>query len=131
MEKMEKIDPTLPEVEIAYEILKLSNNQGKNFRELMQQVFTIKGMPLDDPQNMAAVHTQITLDNRFNFLGQGNWGLKEWTQEKIVRRNASHAGGRGIPFHRRSLQDEFDDEEKETPNKFDNISVEEDEDWEE
>jgi DNA-directed RNA polymerase subunit delta len=117
MEKVENIDSALPEVEIAYALLKLSNNQGRNLRELMQEVFAIKGMPLDNPQNMAAVHTEITLDNRFNFLGQGNWGLKEWTQEKIVRRNISHAGMRSLVFHRRSIQDEFDCEEKETPDK--------------
>jgi len=93
------IDPKLSETEIAYLILKYAS-QGKNLRELMQEVFIIKGC-LADSQMMAAVHTEMTLDSRFNLLGQGSWGLKEWTQKKIVKRNASRAGMHKISFGRR------------------------------
>lgn len=131
MEELSGIDPNLSEVEIVYQLLKSSNNQSRNLRELLQQAFTIKGLPLNDPQKMAAVHTEIILDHRFTSLGQGNWGLKEWTQEKIVRRTASRVGAHTSPIYRRSLLDEINDEGKEVPDKYDDFSFAEDEEWEE
>ncbi len=78
------INPKQSEVDIAYQILK-TNGQSKDFRELMQHVLEVKGVS-GDPKLMAYVHSQLNFDNRFNFLGQGKWGLKEWTVEKGVRR---------------------------------------------
>jgi DNA-directed RNA polymerase subunit delta len=130
MEEIKEIDAKLPEVDVAYQILK-HVGEGKNLRELIHEVFGIKGISVD-PQKMAAVHTEITLDSRFNFLGQGNWGLKEWTQGKIVRRNISHASVRNMSFaHRRSLTDEIEYEDKEFTEKLEGTTFEEDEGWEE
>lgn len=128
MEGLESINPNLSEVDLIYQVLKASaEHQGKTLKELLQTVFSIKGWPLDDHQKMAAIHTQLILDNRFVNLGQGLWGLKEWTQAKVVRRNLSY-GSRSIPYHRRSLHDEFESEEKESNEKYDD--VEEEESWE-
>jgi len=130
MEELKEIDPRLSEVEIAYRILKLQGKE-KGFRELMQQVCEIKGIPADDPQLMAAVHTQINLDNRFTFHGKSIWGLKEWTPVKVVRRNISFVSAGRIPFRRRTLQDEIECEEIESSDNYDNIPLEEEEEWEE
>lgn len=130
MEELSGIDSNLPEVEIVYQILKSSHNQSRKLRELLQQAFTIKGTPFDDPQKIAAVHTEIILDHRFISLGQGNWGLKEWTQGKIVRRTASNAGAQTHLFRRRSLLTEIDNEEEVT-DKYEKFSFTEDEEWEE
>ena len=73
----------MPEVEIVYELLKASKNESRKLRDLLQQAFIIKGLPLDDHQRMAAVHTEIILDHRFISMGQGNWGLKEGTKKKL------------------------------------------------
>ncbi|MCR4440650.1 MAG: DNA-directed RNA polymerase subunit delta [Peptococcaceae bacterium] len=125
------INPKLSEVDIAYQILKRSGS-GKSFRELMQQVCAIKGITPDNPQLMAAFHTQINLDNRFTYQGQGNWGLKEWTQAKVVRRNISYAAaGRHVPFRRRSLQDEVEHDENEYGDGFEFIPSDDEEEWEE
>lgn len=130
MEEYKNINPNGSEVDIAYRVLKTAG-EPKNFRELMQMVFTIKNIPLDNHQLMAAVHTQINLDNRFSFLGQGNWGLKEWTQSKVVRRNVYPSTGRAVPVRRRSLQDEIEYEDGEY-NEYDKTAVdEEDDDWDE
>lgn len=131
MEEYCVIDPNLPEVEIVYELLKASQKQSKKLRDLLQQTFMIKGLPLDDHQRMAAVHTEIILDYRFISMGQGNWGLKEWSQEKIVRRTVSRAGAHAYPFRRRSLLEEIQDEEKDTSKKKDDINYADEEDWEE
>lgn len=125
MEGLESINPNLSEVDLIYQVLKASaEHQGKTLKELLQTVFSIKGWPLDDHQKMAAIHTQLILDNRFVNLGQGLWGLKEWTQAKVVRRNLSY-GSRSIPYHRRSLLDEFESEEKESNEKDDDVEGEE------
>ncbi|QNB47081.1 DNA-directed RNA polymerase subunit delta [Thermanaerosceptrum fracticalcis] len=132
MEEVKNINSALSEVEIAYHLLK-SGGQPRNLRELMQEIFAIKGLPMDDPRLMAAVHTQINLDNRFAHLGQGNWGLREWTQTKVVRRvTPSGFGTRAIPVRRRSLQDEIEYEDGEYSEKYDIMPMDDEEDeWEE
>lgn len=131
MEEVKDINPKLSEADIAYQILK-QGGQGQNFRELMQQVLSAKGIPMDNPQLLASLHTQITLDNRFSFIGQGVWGLKEWSQAKVVRRSIPHnSATRTAPFQRRSLQDEMDYEENEFSENYDSVSSDEDEEWEE
>ena len=131
MQDLPSIDPNLPEVEIVYELLKASKNESRKLRDLLQQAFIIKGLPLDDHQRMAAVHTEIILDHRFISMGQGNWGLKEWNQEKIVRRTVSRAGTHAYPFRRRSLLEEIEDEEKNTSEKNDDFNYIDEEEWEE
>jgi len=132
MENLKDFDASLGEVDLAYQILKTRGEPTK-FRDLVQQVLTIKDIPLDSPQLMAAIHTQINLDNRFHFLGQGTWGLKEWNQAKVVRRNITPSAlGRTTVFRRRSLQDEMEYEDGEYVDSYDLASHHEDEDdWEE
>ena len=128
MEGKKDFDAGLSEIDLAYQILK-AGGEPKNFRDLLLQVFSIKNIPSDNHQLMAAIHTQINLDNRFNFLGQGSWGLKEWTQAKVVRRNiVPTVPGRSV--RRRSLQDELEYEDGEYPDSHDAATDEEDE-WEE
>ena len=131
MEEHCGIDPNLPEVEIVYELLKASQNQSRKLRDLLQQAFIIKGLPLDDHQKMAAVHTEIIMDHRFTSMGQGHWGLKEWNQEKIVRRTVSHAGAHAYPFRRRSLLEEIVDEEKNSSDKNEDLNYVAEEEWDE
>jgi len=128
MEELESINPSLSEVDIIYQVLKGSaDHQGKKLKELLQAVFQIKGWSMDDHQKMAAIHTQLILDNRIVNLGQGLWGLKEWSQAKVVRRNLSY-GSRTIPYRRRSLLDEV--EEKDSLDKYDKYdTLDGDDDW--
>lgn len=131
-EMIKEISQKISEVDILYRLLK-KNGQGQSFRELMQQVCEIKGIPADNPQLMAAVHTQINLDNRFAFLGQGNWGLKEWSQNKINRRTITftNSSGRTVPYPHRSLQDEMETGDNEYNNNYDNNLIEDEDEWEE
>lgn len=129
MTDVKDFDPSLAETELAYQILKASG-EAKNFRDLMQQVFAVKSIPFDNHQLMAAIHTQINLDNRFAFLGQGNWGLREWTQGRVVRRTVPILG-RNTPIRRRSLQDEMEYEDGEYNDSYDSTANEEEDEWEE
>lgn len=132
IEKQADINPKTAEVDILYQLLR-KYGQGQSFREMMQQVCMIKGIPADNPHLMAAVHTQINLDNRFTFLGGGSWGLREWSQGKIIRRNLSAASsGRTVPFQRRPWQDDMEegDEEYGASGSADNSMLEDDV-WEE
>ncbi|PKM87035.1 MAG: DNA-directed RNA polymerase subunit delta [Firmicutes bacterium HGW-Firmicutes-12] len=119
-----KINPKKAENDLAYQILK-NNGQGLSFRELMQQICTMKSISYDNPQLMAAVHTQINLDNRFIFLGQGNWGLKEWTQTTALQRRSLDEDselGENEYTNNSHEENELTDGEEEEDN---------DEDWEE
>ena len=125
------IDPRISELDIMYRILK-QNGQAQKIRDLILQAYEVKGLSPDDPSAMAAIHTQIILDHRFVFLGQGSWGLKEWTQGKINRRNiaATVAAGNGTPVLHRSLQDALDPGEEDLDAGFDKNSAEDEEEWE-
>lgn len=121
----------LSEVDMVYQLLK-NHGEAKGFRDLVQEVFALKDIPLDNHQLMAAIHTQMNLDNRFVFLGQGNWGLKEWSLGKVVRRNINPASlGRTVPFRRRSLTDEMEYEDTEFTETYESVTPEDDEEWEE
>jgi DNA-directed RNA polymerase delta subunit len=124
------INPNLSEVDIAYKILK-AKGEALNFRELMQLVFSIKNSSMDNPQLLAAVHTQLNLDNRFSFFGQGNWGLREWSQSKVVRRNIYPSSAGRLVVRRRSLQDEIESEDGEYNDYEKPVPDEDDDDWEE
>lgn len=121
-----EINPKESEVEIAFQILK-TTGQSKDFRELMQNVSEIKGS-LADPKLMAYVHSLLNFDNRFNFLGQGKWGLKEWTMEKGVRRISKPMNSHRFIFQPKAAVGEL-----EINSDYDNdeVSVEDEESWNE
>lgn len=75
---MGETEKAMPGVELAYRILK----EGKTdiyFRDLLTEVLIAKMTPSYlMTQAMAELHTQINMDSRFAFKGQGKWGLTEW-----------------------------------------------------
>ena len=77
-----KAKPT--EADIAYEILKTKGNP-MYYHGLIEEVLRRLGIP-QEAIRIAAALTQINLDTRFSFLGQGEWGLKVWDQTKVPRR---------------------------------------------
>ena len=65
-------------VDLAYRILK-EHKSDIYFRDLLNEVLTAKMVPSYlMMQSMAELHTQINMDSRFAFKGQGKWGLTEW-----------------------------------------------------
>lgn len=71
----------MSEVDLAFHILK-EKGQPMYYRTLIDEVFEVKPYSGDQVLAIAAVHTQINLDTRFIYLGQGQWGLKSWVPAK-------------------------------------------------
>lgn len=66
----------LPDIEVAYEILK-ENREGTSSRDLLTRVMDIKGVgPEERLARMTRLHTELNLDTRFAYTG-GRWTLKE------------------------------------------------------
>ena len=75
---MGEAEKAMSGVDLAYRILK-ERKTDIYFRELLNEVLTAKMIPsFLMMQSMAELHTQINMDSRFAFKGQGKWGLTEW-----------------------------------------------------
>ncbi len=101
------LDEKMSEVDLAFYILK-ENGQPMYYRTLIEEVFQIKPYTGDEILAIAAAHTQINLDTRFIYLGQGQWGLKAWVPAK------SHKKIPSITLLNRSVV--YDDQDKEAEN---------------
>ena len=75
---MGEAEKAMSGVDLAYRILK-ERKTDIYFRELLNEVLNAKMVPSYlMMQSMAELHTQINMDSRFAFKGQGKWGLTEW-----------------------------------------------------
>lgn len=74
----------ISETDVALEILQ-ANGRPMYYRDLVEGVLSRLEKTVD-PKNMAAVLTQINMDTRFAFVGQGEWGLKAWVPTRGTRR---------------------------------------------
>ncbi|MDU4961214.1 MAG: DNA-directed RNA polymerase subunit delta [Sporomusaceae bacterium] len=74
------------EADIAYQILRQAG-APMHFRDLINQVLVEKGGPVYSRGHaMAEVHTQVNIDSRFFHVGKGEWGLVEWTPQRVSGR---------------------------------------------
>lgn len=79
-----KYNPQMSEADLAHAILK-DNGSPIYFNELFEQVMAIKPvMGTDKARRMAGIHTELNLDSRFIYVGQGVWGLREWMPGKRI-----------------------------------------------
>jgi len=62
------------EADWAYEVLR-SREEPMYYRDLVEAVLQLMNREIT-PRNMAAVYTQVNLDNRFTSSGDGYWSLK-------------------------------------------------------
>lgn len=75
------IDPSLSAAEIAFRIL-IKHGTPLEWSELLDAVTTIKKPDTEQTDGIklrAGMYTEINLDNRFNYVGDGLWGLRDWT----------------------------------------------------
>jgi len=120
----------MSEVDLAYHILK-GKGQPMYYRTLIEEVFKVKPYSGDQILAIAALHTQINLDTRFIYLGQGQWGLKSWVPTKSYRKIPSIT-----LLNRTVVYDDQDKEAEEVETKDYNYYLEEEEqdssdNWEE
>ena len=74
----------LSDEDMAYEIL-ASNGSAMYYQDLILEVLKRQGRP-QDPVAISGVLTQINLDARFAYVGNGEWGLKVWVPSKGSRK---------------------------------------------
>jgi len=69
----------------AYEIL-LATGHPMNYLELCDAVLERFPMPqVPEARARASVYTDINLDMRLVYMGDGNWGLREWAPAAATR----------------------------------------------
>jgi len=66
--------------DIACEIL-AAQGRPMYYYDLISEVLNSQERPLD-PTYISGVLTQINLDTRFSYLGNGEWGLRVWVPTK-------------------------------------------------
>lgn len=70
--------------DIACEIL-AAQGRPMYYYDLIREVLSSQERPLD-PTHISGVLTQINLDARFSYLGNGEWGLKVWVPTRGSRK---------------------------------------------
>ena len=80
------------EVEIAAWILQENNKPPMHYKELLLKVIELKGKEVQsEAEAIAEIYTQMNMDSRFHFTGEGCWGLTEWTPQERARGSRSHS----------------------------------------
>lgn len=74
----------LSETDLAFELLQV-HGRPIHYCQLIEEVLSKLFVPIDARQ-VSAVLTQINLDTRFAYIGQGEWGLKVWVPSRGSRR---------------------------------------------
>ncbi|MDR3270480.1 MAG: DNA-directed RNA polymerase subunit delta [Peptococcaceae bacterium] len=72
------------DIDVAVEILQ-ANGRQMHYRELTEQTLQRLGRAAE-PEQVVALLTQINLDARFSYAGQGEWGLKSWMPVRPARK---------------------------------------------
>lgn len=70
--------------DMAYEIL-ASQGRAMHYQDLIVEVLRRQERP-QDAAAISGVLTQINLDARFTYVGNGEWGLKVWVPTKSSRK---------------------------------------------
>lgn len=76
----------ISEVDLAFNIMK-QRGEPIYFRELIEEILRLKPVPAEQwSRAAAAIYTQLNLDTRFNYLGEGRWTLRSGHPGKTLRR---------------------------------------------
>ncbi|HEY3314507.1 MAG TPA: DNA-directed RNA polymerase subunit delta [Bacillota bacterium] len=115
-----ELDPETSPVELAYRIL-LQSGQPMYYKDLIDEVVKVKTLSpafaargLNPTRLMAEIHTEINMDNRFQHLGKGLWGLRRWAPKQVPTKATplitSLRPRRDDAYHRDEAGDEPHDE---------------------
>ncbi|MGE5560165.1 MAG: DNA-directed RNA polymerase subunit delta [Chloroflexota bacterium] len=114
------IDPNLPVAEIAFRILS-KHGTPMEWSELLDAVAAIKKPGAEQNDGIrarAGMYTEINLDNRFNYVGDGLWGLRDWAPKGAATRAvplATSLRSRREKIHRDEEIIVTDDDDDESP----------------
>ncbi len=101
----------LSEVDIAFELLK-TQGSPKNYHDLIVEVLTHLDLPIDATR-ISSVLTQINLDTRFAYAGQGEWSLKAWVPTRTGKKLPSITLMNKAIAHDDEIDKEFSEETNE------------------
>ena len=80
------------DTDVAYYLLSQNKQQPIYYKDLITEVIEKKKKPV---QSMSAaiseIYTQINMDSRFFFAGEGKWGLSEWNPPEVKRGHGKSA----------------------------------------
>ncbi len=75
------------ETDVAYYVLNLAN-KPIYFKDLVMEVIEKKCKPVQSlSAAISEVYTLINMDSRFQYTGNGLWGLTEWNPPETKRSN--------------------------------------------
>ena len=82
------------ETDIAYHLL-TEKGEPIHFKALIMDVIEKKAKPVQSLSHaISEIYTLINMDSRFQYEGDGQWGLTEWNPPEVKRhvRSSSSAG---------------------------------------
>ena len=102
--------PSMSEVDIAYRVL-ADLGEPIYYKKLITNVIEKKRKSV---QSMAVaiseIYTMINMDGRFQYRGDGQWGLTEWNPPEVKKsgRGSSRTSSKVTTVHQKS--DKFEEE---------------------
>ena len=80
----------MTDVDAAYYILQNNGEEPMYYKDLILKTIELKKKPVRNPENPEAeaiseIYTQINMDSRFHYAGDGKWGLTEWNPPETKR----------------------------------------------
>lgn len=76
----------MPVTDVANYILE-QRGQPMHFRDLIEEIIKIKPVNMENwPKTAAAIYTQLNLDTRFSYQGEGKWSLRVFEKRPVSRR---------------------------------------------
>ena len=99
------------EVDVAYHVLAQAG-QTKYYKDLVLDVIEKKRKPVQSlSAAISEVYTLINMDSRFQYEGDGQWGLTEWNPPEVKRHvrsssasGSSKAAAKAISAHKKKLE---------------------------
>ena len=82
------------EVDIAYHVL-MEKAQTMYYKDLVLDVIEKKHKPVQSlSAAISEVYTLINMDSRFQYEGDGQWGLTEWNPPEVKRHSSRSSAAR-------------------------------------
>ena len=83
------------EVDVAYHVL-TQTGQTMYYKDLVLDVIEKKRKPVQSlSAAISEVYTLINMDSRFQYEGDGQWGLTEWNPPEVKRHSRSSSAASG------------------------------------
>ncbi|MBR1805858.1 MAG: DNA-directed RNA polymerase subunit delta [Selenomonadaceae bacterium] len=77
----------MSEVDIAYKLLTEAGKENPvYFKTLIRTIIKLKGKTVqNEAATISEIYTMINMDSRFQHMGDGRWGLADWTPPETKR----------------------------------------------